>query len=137
MPIIPDSVRVKPEPLEPMSAEMQAEVITLLEKARKRISTPDKWCQRVSARDRAGEPALAGARDACQFCIVGAVRAKFSPYNERALHELRDHLPVEVPHYPGGLASYNDNSTHERVLDLFNTTINDLRRQHAELHPAV
>jgi len=48
--------------------------------ARAKINTPEKWTQRVFARDSAGRQCGDGSPDARCWCLLGALNSLYAPY---------------------------------------------------------
>lgn len=49
-------------------------VVELLQAAKEKINTPEKWCKGVYARLPNGMPTTSSDKEACTWCMVGALR---------------------------------------------------------------
>lgn len=120
--------------LEKWNQNMQPlSVNEVLKGARKLIEKPENWTQRVLARTPDGRVSEVANPAATQFCARGAVLRFLGVDDEYALTEYDAALYRALPDYaqgmglaalPGGrVANYNNNSTHKRVLQLFDDAI--------------
>lgn len=77
-------------------------------KAYEILSRPDRWTQRVAARDADGDHVLVTSEFACKFCILGALARKhgvpLASYNEFYLKD-RDTVSIAIG---GDVGSWND-----------------------------
>jgi len=51
---------------------MNTNIIDIAEEAKKILSSPEKHCTEVPARDASGKEVLVGSPEACRFCYYGA-----------------------------------------------------------------
>lgn len=111
------------------------------------IDTPEKWTTNAFARDADGFKTNYTHSDAVCFCTMGAARryrenafgcgSGFGPYNDAIAElvktlSLTDFLTVEeVKQFDNGgiqyIAPFNDNTSHARVMELFDVTIKRLQ----------
>jgi hypothetical protein len=78
---------------------------------------PERWTQKVFARDKHGEKVAITSPDAYCFCLVGAILHLFS-HDDLAVHRrMREHVP------DGKIAIFNDSSTFNEVLDVIRLAV--------------
>lgn len=101
-------------------------VIDLLQRTRKRIESPDHWCQGFFGANKKGEPCLAKSPDAQAWCIVGAL-----------IVECPDDILLRLAALgamdreagaTGGALGFNDRHTHAEVLAMIDRTIEGLEK---------
>ena len=102
------------------------EVVDLLNKARKLIETPDRWCQGDFARDEKGESVITVSPEACKWCMIGALEKAadtLSLDSSLAYSDAREFLSVAVGE--SILSWWNDieGRTHTEVLQAFDRAI--------------
>lgn len=100
-------------------------VLEVLVKARERISDPEKWTQGAFGRDPEGEARGIGDNGACRWCAAGAIYMNDGDLELDGAIAALERL-VEAPPptaMDGPLAYFNDTSTHEEVLTLFDRAI--------------
>lgn len=94
----------------------------MLEKAKAVIADPSHWTQGWFAKDAAGRDTFSLRSDAVCWCSMGALnKAGFGPWGETFAIAFEAAL-VEIG-YDGGIASYNDNHTHEEVMKVWDRAI--------------
>lgn len=97
-------------------------IVKILEDGKKLIEDKKNWIQGSSALDANGNEVAACSRYAVYFCSVGAIeRVTFAsdPYYHSywpALDLLRDAVGM-------GVTTFNDNSTHEDVMAMWDKAI--------------
>jgi hypothetical protein len=107
-------------------------VVQLLEAAKEKINTPEKWCKRANARDANGTEVKALSPNACQWCIDGALMSANGS----------DHGPYWDAYYAIGTAigcgplRFNDRlaTTHADVMEAFGKAI-ELKKKEAAHAP--
>ena len=100
---------------------MSQEVISLLQKARARITDPKNHTTNVFARNKNNfytDPTLP---DATCWCAVGALRAE-APV-QPILAQAVQALSLGMPEGRTNIANFNDESTHTEVLEMFDKAI--------------
>jgi hypothetical protein len=89
------------------------------------------WCQGSLAKDSQGAPIDENDPNACQWCLIGAIRASVFKRGIRDNYFV-DYIygyiwrhTIVKPH--GGIASYNDspNTTHQSVLAVLDDLIDE------------
>ena len=101
--------------------------VRVLQAARDLIADKSHWTTDLYAVDSRGNPAAPGARNACQFCAVGAVReATYRAYGN--LGKARPIIHTLYAHaanlYDGKtLIQINDTLGHADVLRIFDAAI--------------
>lgn len=97
---------------------------TVLVKAREIIADPSHWHQRTSAKNELGNHTSAVSPDAVSWCAYGALQRAAgsldSPLTALAALKLRRHTGMYAT-----IVSFNDASTHEEVLELFDKAIGE------------
>lgn len=121
-------------PIESIPKDLTAlEIIT---KARALITDPIHWTKKAFGRDANGNSRMWEARDACAFCITGAVfRAELVLLRERgSFAPIRVGVEVinalsEVAGTFSNLVEFNDadNTTHDKVLAVLDCAIENLK----------
>jgi hypothetical protein len=96
---------------------------TLLIDARKLLTDPKNWTQQVAARNAQGHETQAKSVTAVCWCSLGALTHCRPDVEDRAYiyNVAYETLLQATPN--GMVASFNDNSTHEEVLELFDRAI--------------
>ena len=102
----------------------------ILEKARERISNPQNWCKKETAKKKVNDGFVAcGIKDpgACQWCATGALDAvipfKFIFANleprRAAWKALDNSTPIQC------IVHFNDNreTTHKEIIEIFDRAI--------------
>lgn len=100
--------------------------------ARKLIADENNWTQGAFARDDSGEEVPEWEPGAVCFCSVGAVSHAYrNNYQNQPLgsfyRDAFDALAKELKIY-STLADFNDNSTHQEVLALFDKAISNCQQ---------
>lgn len=110
-----------------------AVAVEVLEAARSLISAPERWTQNWVARDADGEQVEFRATTATCFCSVGAVMRSVRDLN---LPRYGDADPIfdavmllRANTGKFSVASFNDKSTHEQVLAVFDKTIKETKER--------
>ena len=89
------------------------------------IDTPEKWTQRLYARDTKGHGAAVMSDNAVCFCSIGALykaNRVMKHYNsESATQYLQTAIDGK---HPGALMQFNDSHTHEQVMQAWDKAIN-------------
>ena len=107
-----------------------ADIIDVLQKAKDTISDPAHWCTQYSSVDVYGNDAFVSGKEAVAWCIYGAIHRVFTDegweYNtvKRAKAAMCDYT---VDKYALVASTFNDNSTHQDVMKLFDDVIEELR----------
>jgi hypothetical protein len=104
----------------------------VLQEARALISDPAKWTQCSFARDAKGKSLFSGYnKDAVCWCAMGAIEKvlgkdlslDLTPYTI-----LKDTGYIHITDWPpSGVTTYNDRSTHQEVLSLFDKAIENAK----------
>lgn len=97
----------------------------ILEKARALITDPKHWTRGKFARDTCGSSVSVDSSTATCFCTVGAVY-RVSASVTVGHHEALDLLANELDQLgrpSRSIPTFNDSSTHEQVLALFDRAI--------------
>lgn len=101
---------------------MSAETAAVLRKARAKIEQPERWTQRVFARNRAGVVVHPTDGDAVCWCAAGAT--SYSAPNTCVLGTAWNALDAAAQALGGsGVTTWNDDHTHAEVLALFDAAI--------------
>lgn len=105
-------------------------VLEALQGARELIATPDKWTQGHIARDKDGEPCDVLSEDAVCFCAIGALYKVvgieplyYAGADESKIGVLVGAEALMRAAINGLPADYNDRSTHDDVMTMFNSAI--------------
>jgi hypothetical protein len=101
-----------------------SEVTEVLVAARELIVEPDRWTKRTLAANEEGVGVDPTSEEAVCWCTVGAIqKAAASANNPDELEHLavRAMFNTYIPYYP--LGDWNDGSTHELVLSVFDKAI--------------
>lgn len=100
--------------------------VELLTAAKGLIANPENWTRGCAARNILGKPVTTLNSTAYSFCGVGAI--------DRATHELglsykAQNVAIKALHslIKGSVSGFNDEHTHEEVMQLFDTAINNLK----------
>lgn len=110
--------------------------LEVLQEARRRLASPDSWCQYSYAMNAVGKHVTPVSPEATRWCLTGAVESVAqSPFFGEVPKECADALGVlchclsrSPPRMRGrafGLVGWNDqpDRTHEEVLDLLDLAI--------------
>lgn len=105
-------------------------ILSIVKETRALLTDPKSWTQNVMARDSKGASCSPKAKDACQWCVMGAVR-KVVPQEgpecvEDVLKTINAISSVINYHVP----NWNDMSgrTHEDILSGLDRTIQELEK---------
>lgn len=129
IPVVDVSQGIDIDGSEALNLQVQTETLTVLNKARKLLDTPEKWTQYVDASSREGKDVCVYAEAAACFSIAGAVlrASRNSAYTYRALAAIAAVLPTVYRDrgYYSGLMAFNDNprTTHEMVIDVLGNAV--------------
>ena len=115
---------------------MSKSVLEVLKGARELLSSPSRWARFASARDHGGIAVSVFNKQACRWCLTGAVmkaaelRAENSlaceiNFVQATFAVLQQELPVEFSGVRCDLAAFNDAAfiEHEDVLALIDKAI--------------
>lgn len=103
----------------------------ILKAARKLIKKEENWCKEFSALDKANRPTDWWSKDACRFCLSGALSRAASDLEGLGLTDtaygtslkLRDRIKE---HGANKFVSvFNDTHTHKEVIKLLNDAIKE------------
>jgi hypothetical protein len=98
----------------------------VLTAARGCIDSPNLWTKRCYAKDPYGKGVDARHWTAVCFCIMGAIQRQcdLKTAEGRALYaEVLDELRSHLPSRRSTISSFNDSSTHDDVLNLFDKAL--------------
>lgn len=108
------------------------DAVTILRRARKRVSDPGRWTQGQMARKPTGTGVTAKNPEACRWCAVGAIR-KAAPTERRsdrahrllstASHELFGVGPIQVNDGRRGTGKDPRAVAHQATLLVFDRAI--------------
>lgn len=104
----------------------QLEILNTLQAARDLITNPANWTQGNFATTKTNNPIGPGEKAACKLCALGAVIKVSKPVNSKCMFLLVDTLRMNTLFE--NIGDYNDASTHQEVLDLFDKTIVNFRK---------
>ena len=122
---------------------MQSKILKVLKCARKLITKRERWTTGAFARDIGGLPCTSYSPDACCFCAAGAVQrvsdkllresffkdvhesAKMNDIVINGLSTASRKIPTDSYGYIS-IADFNDHTTHNKVLKLFDNLIQHL-----------
>lgn len=99
--------------------------IATLVRARERIGVPERWTQKVGARDCNGKWVRSGGPDAVCWCLTGAC---YADGNYQAASDAMQLLRTLIG---GSVANFNDTHTHAEVIALLDRAIAKLGDDHA------
>ncbi len=89
--------------------------------SRKKIENPENWMQGALARDANGALVEPASKRAVCWCAIGAIQAAAWPCDYPVARKLETYIePLLVD-------EFNDSSTHDQVLALFDRAIKDTR----------
>ncbi len=88
---------------------------------KQRISNEKHWCQGALAQNADGKYIAPQDPRATNFCALGSLIAL--DIEETTYYQAWDCLITELPGNVRSLSSFNDNSTHKQVLELFDKAI--------------
>jgi len=107
---------------------LESEVTKALTKARNKISSPNSWCQEVSARNSRNEQVPSDSIEACKWCIVGAMYAVID-YRHTLLNPMFILVEKSIKTFrrvhANSFSKWNDDSsrTQQEVVDVLNAAI--------------
>ncbi len=98
----------------------------VLQAAREKISTPDRWAQGHFSRGKSGRPVILGSKAACSWCALGAVLTTDSPQSSKQEAEFAM-TKACVRLHSCSVPTFNDGvcTLHEDVLALFDEAIKE------------
>lgn len=105
-----------------------------LQLSRDRITDPGHWTQHVMARNQQGGPEEPRSQQAVSWCAMGAMESIPVPdeYPEKIRYKAHVMLTDVVDDWTRGtvcegiaVATFNDNSSHARVLEAFDKAIRE------------
>lgn len=97
------------------------------------IATPDTWCRNAPARDSSGEFTNIESKDACQWCLVGAVwRVLGGQYYHAMEGEIIRRLRDEINKFDNSISLvsvFNDRRTHSEVVGLIDRAVETINEE--------
>ena len=109
---------------------MSPATLELVKQARKLIDKPEAWVKGADAVNRAGLVVAPQSREACKWCLTGAIEAQGCPEvgaRSSAFFALGRHLDVwpATPTWVNDIRIWNDrvSRTHEEVLSMLDAFI--------------
>ena len=93
--------------------------------AKNLISDPNNWLRTALACDKEGFPVDPEDKNACKWCASGALlKVAHGEPLDKAVDLLLRVLDVSLTQADVAIPIFNDNSTHEEVMELFDKAIN-------------
>lgn len=115
--------------------------LELLKAGKVLIDTPEKWTKEAYGKDKDGQEIFRDQehfRNAVSFCSVGALLRAMGSYPGEELSEegyaVFEEAQMVLCHATGNpdclnIAQYNDNSTHEEVLAVWDRAIAEMEKK--------
>lgn len=100
-------------------------VIDLLRRTRKRIESPDRWCQGFFGMSKTGKRVIPESADAVRWCLMGALMAETG--DDMATYRRAENALFSIASM--AIVLFNDRHTHAEVLALIDRTIEMLEKQ--------
>jgi hypothetical protein len=98
----------------------------VLKKARDRITNPENWCKGTMAKTAYGVSTCVHDEKACQWCSLGAIEYATGGLDMDCQFALVLDVMASIKaglEYPYSISNFNDNSSHEEVLEVFDHAI--------------
>jgi len=107
----------------------QSQILKMLTLAKKMITDPSHWGKGSYARDKNGRTVATSGLEAVKWCAVGALESACSTLEGNVYsYPAEDMLSDCIPSGMRSVTVYNDNTTHKKVMAMFQCAIDHARK---------